>query len=71
MEEIKRMLTLLSIAGNLLFIVWILYNGISENFQGTLPEKISYITLMGLLATNSFLILSNRKENNIVREKIK
>ena len=28
---------------------------------GTLPEKISYVTLMGLLPTNIFLILRKKK----------
>jgi hypothetical protein len=40
-----------------------MYNGINENFQAKLLEKISYIGLMGLLAVNSFLLLS-KKENS-------
>jgi hypothetical protein len=50
-----------AVAGNLVFILWILYNGINENFQGTLLEKISYITLMALLAVNSILLLRSRR----------
>lgn len=64
MKEIKKVLTLLAASGNILLILWILYNGINEGFQGTLPEKISYITLMCLLAINSFLLLSRRNEKN-------
>jgi hypothetical protein len=60
MKEIKKILTLFAVIGNILLILWILYNGINEGFQGKLPEKISYITLMVLLALNSFLLL-NRK----------
>ena len=29
----------LAIAGNVLFILWVTYNGIDEGFQGTLVEK--------------------------------
>jgi hypothetical protein len=46
-----------AVAGNILFVLWILYNGINESFQGTTIEKISYITLMGLLALNAVLLL--------------
>ncbi len=52
-----ELLSWAAIAGNILFVLWILYNGINENFQGTAIEKISYISLMGLLAINAFLLL--------------
>lgn len=51
-----------AVAGNILFILWILYNGINEGFQGTLIQKVVYITLMGLLATNAFLLLRGRRQ---------
>lgn len=51
-----------AVAGNILFIIWISYNGINEGFQGILPEKISYITLMGLLAVNAVLLLRSRRQ---------
>ena len=57
--SLLRILSVLAILGNLLFILWILYNGINENFQGTIIEKISYVSLMGLLALNAFLLLRN------------
>jgi hypothetical protein len=60
MKEVKHILTILAVIGNVLFILWILYNGISEGFQGTLLEKISYLGLMVLLAVNSFLLLSGK-----------
>lgn len=58
---LTELLSWAAIAGNILFALWILYNGINENFQGTLPEKISYITLMGLLTVNASLLLLSRK----------
>ena len=54
------LLTLAAISGNTLFILWILYNGINENFEGTLLEKISYISLMILLALNTILLLRKK-----------
>ncbi|MBL0340062.1 MAG: hypothetical protein IPP71_03580 [Bacteroidetes bacterium] len=52
--------TWLAIIGNSLFVLWILYNGINEGFQGTAIEKFSYIALMGLLAVNAMLLLRQR-----------
>ena len=54
-------LRIAAIAGNLLFILWILYNGINEGFQAKLVQKVAYLALLSLLATNSFLLLRNRK----------
>jgi hypothetical protein len=54
----------LAVAGNILFILWILYNGINEGFNGTVPEIISYIGLVLLLGLNSaLLLLASRKDS--------
>jgi hypothetical protein len=50
-----------AIMGNLLFILWILYNGINEGFKGTVYEIISYIGLMLLLLLNSMLLYEFKK----------
>lgn len=67
-ENIKlpiiTLLTWSTVAGNALFVLWVTYNGIDEGFKGTLPEKISYITLIGLLTTNVFLILRKKTAIN-------
>lgn len=49
-----------TITGNIIFILWILYNGISEGFAGTLLEKLSYIGLIGLLGVNSAFLLKDK-----------
>ena len=49
-----RILRYAAIGGNILFMMWMTYNGIKEGFHGTLPEKASYVGLMGLLAINTF-----------------
>lgn len=50
------LLTVLTAAGNILFVLWIFYNGMNEGFNGTMIEKISYFTLMVLLLLNTFLL---------------
>ncbi len=54
---IIEFLTWAAIASNILFMLWISYNAISEHFRGTIYQKLSYIGLMGLLAINSILVL--------------
>jgi hypothetical protein len=58
-----KFLTWIALAGNILFILWITYNGIAEHFSGTIYEKISYIGLMAVLVINIILILRNAKMN--------
>lgn len=50
------------IAGNIIFVLWITVNGIKEGFQGTMPEKASYVGLMGLLTINCLLLIQKRKQ---------
>ena len=50
-----------AIAGNMLFVLWILINGINESFKGTKIEVFSYITLMVLLIVNTFLLIRKKK----------
>jgi hypothetical protein len=52
----------MSVIGNILFVLWILYNAIDSRFQGTLPEKVSGIGLISLLIVNTFLILNNKRK---------
>ena len=54
---IIEFLTWAAIAGNILFMLWISYNAISEHFRRTIYQKLSYFGLMGLLAINSILVL--------------
>ena len=61
-SPITKLLSWFAIAGNILFVLWILYNGINESFQGTTIEKISYLTLIGLLAVNAFLLLRKTRK---------
>jgi hypothetical protein len=46
-----------AIAGNMLFVLWILYNGINEGFRGTPVEIVSYVGLVVLLLLNAILLI--------------
>jgi hypothetical protein len=51
-----KALRIVAIAGNLLFIAWILRNGQEAGFRGTPVEVVSWIGLLGLLALNAALL---------------
>jgi hypothetical protein len=54
----------LAFAGNIIFILWIFYNGgMDKGFNGTIYQKISNIMLLGLLAANSLLLISRTSPN--------
>ena len=59
--EVIILLKYLTITGNILFILWISFNAMSEGFTGTLVEKVSGSTLILLLFLNIFLIYKSRK----------
>jgi hypothetical protein len=63
-SPLTALLSLAAIAGNVLFALWILYNGINVGFQGTTIEKFSYAALMVLLAVNAFLLIRNYRQQN-------
>lgn len=50
-----------AIAGNVLFVLWILRNGIDEGFRGTIYEILSYVGLTLLLTFNTVLLLQKDK----------
>ena len=61
-SKICNLLRYIAIAGNIIFFLWILYNGINEGFQGTHVEIVSYIGLMTLLILNAILIYSRQRK---------
>jgi hypothetical protein len=52
----------IAIIGNIIFILWILRNGINEGFRATITEIVSYIGLILLLILNSLLLLWKKKQ---------
>ena len=61
-SNIYNLFRYIAITGNVIFVLWILYNGINEGFQGTPLEIVSYIGLMILLFLNAFLIYSRQRK---------
>ncbi len=51
-----RELRYIAIAGNVLFILWLLYNGIDKGFKATNAQLVSYVTLISLLILNIFIV---------------
>jgi hypothetical protein len=51
-----KLLRYAAIIGNIMFILWITYNGIEEGFKGTVYQKLSYIGLVSLLILNIGLL---------------
>ncbi len=63
-KKLVHQLNYLVVAGNVIFVLWILYNGLNEGFQGTLVEIVSSSGLIGLLTINSILLLIKTKHRN-------
>jgi hypothetical protein len=55
------LLRVLTTVGNILFVLWLLGNGIKEGFRATVYEAISYISLTILLGLNSYLLWSKNR----------
>lgn len=64
-KEVSEPVTFLryaAISGNLVFLFWILFNGINEGFKASIAEKFYYIGLMVILSLNSFCLLARSKQ---------
>ena len=59
----------IAVFGNLLFVLWIIYNAIHEGLRGTLPEVISCMLLICLLALNSYLVLTSLDREKMLSNK--
>ena len=56
----KPLITI-AIVGNVLFILWMTWNGIDEGFAGTSMQVTSYLGLTLLLILNSALLMKHAK----------
>ncbi len=61
MKRNLQLLSQLTVAGNIVFVLWLLSNGIDEGFKATPLQLVSYISLTILLAVNTYLILRKDK----------
>jgi hypothetical protein len=56
-KDTYNLLRYLAVAGNIVFVLWILYNGIEEGFQATAPLQILlYIGMLILLSVNAAVL---------------
>ncbi len=63
-KQFLNFIKYLAVAGNIIFILFILYKGgIDKGFNGTIYQKISTIILLGLLAANSLFLISGTSPN--------
>jgi len=61
MNKYKKLLSYFAIAGNIIYILWVLYNGINEGFSGiNTIAGIAMLGLMILLALNAYLLLGRQ-----------
>ncbi|WP_259066323.1 hypothetical protein HDF24_22205 [Mucilaginibacter sp. X4EP1] len=60
-NQLLHIIRYATISGNILIIFWVLFNAMDEGFKGTLPEKISFVVVISLLATNTWLLLNKSK----------
>ena len=56
MKSLLDLLKYCAVAGNALFILWMLYNGIDDGFRATPYQLASYLGLTLLLLLNSVLL---------------
>ena len=63
-----NVLRFLTVAGNIIFILWIIRNGINEGFSGSIVEIFSYLSLILLLVLNTFFIFNQRADQKIKTE---
>ena len=55
-KKVSTFLRTIALIGNVLYILWITWNGIDEGFAGTIVQKVSYIGIIILLILNIALI---------------
>ena len=62
--NIRKLFRGIAIAGNVIYVLWILANGINEGFKGTIVEIVSYVGLLLLLTLNTVLVFRKEKAVN-------
>jgi DMSO/TMAO reductase YedYZ heme-binding membrane subunit len=63
MRRVPDWLRYLAIVGNLVFLLWVLYNGINEGFRATPVQFASYFGVMALFVVNAaILALDGRRD---------
>lgn len=58
--NVRLVLSRLVVAGNILFILWILFNGMDSGWKATALQWLVYISLISLLSLSSILLLQQK-----------
>ncbi len=61
-KEMLKLFKRMAIVGNILFVLWLVFNGIDEGFQASPLQKLSYLTLITLLLVNAWLLAKNSRD---------
>jgi hypothetical protein len=59
--RVRSLLRYAAIAGNVIYVLWIVRNGINEGFRGRLVEVVSLVGLLVLLILNAVLLYHRDK----------
>jgi len=59
-NSIYKILGCVAIIGNILFCLWLLFNGMDEGWKASPMQMVSYVCLICLLIVNSVLILRKK-----------
>jgi hypothetical protein len=55
-RRVRSWLRYAAIAGDVVFVLWVTYNGIDEGFRGTPVQMASFVGLIVLLGLNAALL---------------
>lgn len=58
-KETRTLLRYITLIGNGLFVLWILFNGMDSGWSATPVQLASYVGLVILLALNTYLVARN------------
>ena len=62
-KQFILLLKYVAIVGNIVLLLWFSFTRINEEFKGSIYHKISSVGLIGLLATNIFLLFMRNKQS--------
>jgi hypothetical protein len=63
MRRVPEWLRFVAIAGNVLYLLWVMYNGVSEGFRGTPVYIVTMIGVMGLFVLNAVILALDRSSD--------
>ena len=62
-KQFILLLKYVAIVGNIVLLLWFSFTRINEEFKGSIYQKISSVGLIGLVATNIFLLFMRNKQS--------